>query len=83
MAPNGFIKKHFTIEYYLSGISYTASRKLIVKVIFVKNIENKNNVIFVKNIYIYEIDDVDLIILYHIIYNGKNLRFLFLLFIIF
>lgn len=51
MAPNGFIKKHFTIEYYLSGISYTASRKLIVKVIFVKNIENKNNVIFVKNIY--------------------------------
>lgn len=81
MAPNGFIKKnHFTNiiypEYHTQQVE-----NLIVKVIVVKNIENKNNVIFVKNIY--EIDDVDFIIFYHIIYNGKNLRFLFLLSIIF
>lgn len=81
MAPNGFIKKTlYDRILYIRNIIQQVEN-LIVKVVFVKNIENKNNVIFVKNIY--EIDDVDLIILYHIIYNGKNLRFLFLLFIIF
>lgn len=73
MAPNGFSKNLYgRILYFRNIIQYVGN--LIVKVIFVKkywNIENKNNVIFVKNIY--QIGNV-ILILYHI-NNGKNFRF--------